>query len=621
MALSTLTRGTTASVDCEEALYKRRVSFELGATLTSSDEVLLWQADGNYYAWQGNFPKSVVSGSTPASAGGVGSGAWASVGNARSAISFTQEGGGVARTIQSKERDIVSVLDFASASDVAVSANVAISAAVAVSARVYLPRASYRITANLTLPYGTVLVLDGGATFSIDSGVVLTLRGAIEAPLARIFNGAGTVQGLATVYPEWWGALGDGATNDIAALNAMQACLETAGSSYGTAVALFRAAQYCVNTSVKVNANTGRRWEWLGAGGANGTILTALSETWSGSVSAAVLYVATVGDASTLGSFAVTGFRVRATVAGIGPSTGVLVGNSSLGVLSGGFHAGSYLRDVYVEDFAVCWDILHCRLIQLDRCSGWVNTVANGIGLRIRASLEGFFTGDLEVKDCVFPCQDAATGASPLYIAAQASGATVAGVRFINPVLYGGGCSILSTLGGRILDVWFTPGWQYDVVVGYAFLLGAVGAGSLISDVHWDHGYCFGKAGRITAAPLWNMYVLTSGIIDSIWINDNIMASTVGDVVAGNGLTNVFVTGNVLRAPAGGVFASFNASRGLSVKDNQVAIGYGGTLTRMASFTGASDYITCTGNVGAALTSGVADTSTGTNKNIANNWN
>lgn len=60
-------------------------SFQDGANLTRADEVLRWKApDGNgeYYRWDGLFPKIVPAGSTPNSSGGVGTGGWIGIGDA-----------------------------------------------------------------------------------------------------------------------------------------------------------------------------------------------------------------------------------------------------------------------------------------------------------------------------------------------------------------------------------------------------------------------------------------------------------------------------------------------------------------------------------------------------------
>ncbi|HHD2919609.1 TPA: hypothetical protein ACNZ5U_004003, partial [Enterobacter kobei] len=63
-------------------------SFQDGATLTLPNQVLRWKlpdGDGDYYRWDGSFGsagKVVPAGSTPATTGGVGKGAWVSVGYA-----------------------------------------------------------------------------------------------------------------------------------------------------------------------------------------------------------------------------------------------------------------------------------------------------------------------------------------------------------------------------------------------------------------------------------------------------------------------------------------------------------------------------------------------------------
>ncbi|WP_446030513.1 tail fiber/spike domain-containing protein [Lelliottia amnigena] len=57
-------------------------SFEDGATLTLPNQVLRYEASGEYYRWDGEYPKDVSQDSTPENSGGVGVGAWLSVGDA-----------------------------------------------------------------------------------------------------------------------------------------------------------------------------------------------------------------------------------------------------------------------------------------------------------------------------------------------------------------------------------------------------------------------------------------------------------------------------------------------------------------------------------------------------------
>ncbi|MFB4764402.1 hypothetical protein ACE3JZ_22940, partial [Enterobacter hormaechei subsp. steigerwaltii] len=57
-------------------------TFQAGATLTLPNQILKDTTDGEYYRWDGSLPKTVPAGSTPASSGGVGVGAWIGIGDA-----------------------------------------------------------------------------------------------------------------------------------------------------------------------------------------------------------------------------------------------------------------------------------------------------------------------------------------------------------------------------------------------------------------------------------------------------------------------------------------------------------------------------------------------------------
>lgn len=56
-------------------------SFQDGATLTLPNQVLRDEVTGEYYRWDGDFPKAVPAGSTPETAGGIDRGKWLSVGD------------------------------------------------------------------------------------------------------------------------------------------------------------------------------------------------------------------------------------------------------------------------------------------------------------------------------------------------------------------------------------------------------------------------------------------------------------------------------------------------------------------------------------------------------------
>ena len=75
---------------------------------------------------------------------------------------------------------------------------------------------------DLTIPSNISLHIVPGALLEISSGKTLTIAGNIYAGIGQIFSGSGTVSfsSATTVYPEWWGATGDGTTDDDDAIQA-----------------------------------------------------------------------------------------------------------------------------------------------------------------------------------------------------------------------------------------------------------------------------------------------------------------------------------------------------------------------------------------------------------------
>lgn len=86
----------TASQAISQFGYITLDSFEDGATITLPNQALRYEATGEYYRWDGVLPpggKVVPAGSTPLSTGGIGAGAWLSVGDATLRTSLAASGG------------------------------------------------------------------------------------------------------------------------------------------------------------------------------------------------------------------------------------------------------------------------------------------------------------------------------------------------------------------------------------------------------------------------------------------------------------------------------------------------------------------------------------------------
>ena len=92
---------------------------------------------------------------------------------------------------------------------------------------------SQAVTANVTIPSTLTLRFREGGKLNISNGVVVTLNGPVEAPMAQIFTGAGTVvfnRNAKELSPQWWGALGDNSADDTAEFTAAKAAFVAGGT-------------------------------------------------------------------------------------------------------------------------------------------------------------------------------------------------------------------------------------------------------------------------------------------------------------------------------------------------------------------------------------------------------
>jgi len=122
----------------------------------------------------------------------------------------------------------VNGLDYALGTPSQAGLQTAIDAIGATNRTLLVPSGTWPITDNLTIPTNITLKLERGAILTIATTKTLTINGSLEAGLYQIFGCTGTGKVVfpvgSTVYPEWWGAVGDwnGATGteDTVALQA-----------------------------------------------------------------------------------------------------------------------------------------------------------------------------------------------------------------------------------------------------------------------------------------------------------------------------------------------------------------------------------------------------------------
>ena len=185
--------------------FYRVGTFAAGYTLTNMRQTL--EYSGHEYSWAGAFPKVVAAGATPASSGGIGAGAW------------------VDRTDLTLRSSLSSING----------------AYLVSNAAFYV---SDILSANVTnIPDGAVVIAvsrngraEGGGIFKYSASSSITSDGGIiftpTIGSGRLIRQGYTVFGFnGKIDFAWYGAIGDGATDDYTAINtALSAFPQTGGT-------------------------------------------------------------------------------------------------------------------------------------------------------------------------------------------------------------------------------------------------------------------------------------------------------------------------------------------------------------------------------------------------------
>ncbi len=114
-----------------------------------------------------------------------------------------------------------------------------------------VPAGVYRL-GDLTIPETVTLRLAPGARLQMTDEARLVLDGGLEAPLAHVFDGAVTGSAkVMSVFPQWFGATGDGTSDDAVAL---QRAFDLAQTAVGR-TAFIPAGTYLFRSNLSIRCN------------------------------------------------------------------------------------------------------------------------------------------------------------------------------------------------------------------------------------------------------------------------------------------------------------------------------------------------------------------------------
>lgn len=152
------------------------------------------------------------------------------------------------------------------------------------------------VTADTTIPSNVAISVVNGAIISISTGVTLTINGAFNAGVYKVFACTGTgkvvfnTQYITSGYPEWWGAISNSAGADCSV--AINACI------VALPITQFQSADYYITDTVYITTAgrtlQGTAWGYLASAGTQTRICMA-------NATKTLLYVGQLSDPGSIG--------------------------------------------------------------------------------------------------------------------------------------------------------------------------------------------------------------------------------------------------------------------------------------------------------------------------------
>ena len=405
---------------------------------------------------------------------------------------------------------------------------------------IYLPKGTYIIGTNITISANVNLIFANGAILAPKTGVTITLNCGIQAGLYQIFGGSGTISGkskIDKIYPQWFGAKGDGTTDDAAAI---QSAIDYALTN--EKVIYFPDGKYIVDTGLI--ANYGRDYKPFKILGHNATLYYNNSSGVLLTINPVVPNTDTV-PTDGIRFFSIEGINFDTSITGT-TATALKIGKANYVCDSFNYNV---IRDIEIQNFNIGIDLC-ARHVIFDNV---VIRTPISIGMILIID-NNYFVGDVIFNKCEF-CTGS-DSAFKLYTTSQ-NGGSLRGLHFTNCVFYGktgstATINVINNGNAMIADIFFVA-CQFDQNITTGLSFANNGAGT-IQNVKIVACYIVGGAKGIETSGCLNFVIANCNIFSDMAFNiyntkninicnNNIEGCTVESIFSGTS-SNVIVLGN-----------------------------------------------------------------------------
>lgn len=116
-----------------------------------------------------------------------------------------------------------------------------------------------KVTSSVTIGKNITLAFAKGGYLDVDPGVDVIIEGPIDAVPRNIFAGGGRIRfgrgRVVELYPQWWGAAGDGEHDDTSAIQRM-----TVAAAEAEMLCRFPSGLYRTTDTITIEASHGMQW-------------------------------------------------------------------------------------------------------------------------------------------------------------------------------------------------------------------------------------------------------------------------------------------------------------------------------------------------------------------------